>query len=177
VLVHGASGGVGVAAVQIAVAHGLTVIGTAGTERGRDLVLREGAARALDHRSPGYLEELQELTGGRGVDLVLEMLANINLGRDLGVLAQGGRVVVIGSRGTVEVNPRDAMARDAAILGVMLWNASPAEIRSANAAVIAGLAAGVLRPVVRCELPLAEAPRAHVEVMSPGACGKIVLVP
>jgi NADPH2:quinone reductase len=177
VLVHGASGGVGTAAVQLARAAGLRVVGTAGTEEGRRLVVEQGAHEVLDHRAPDYLEQLGRLTGGRGVDVILEMLANVNLDKDLGALALGGRVVVIGSRGTVEINPRQAMTRDAAILGMTLFNASPQELQGIHAALGAGLAAGTLRPVVGRELPLAEAARAHEEVLQPGSYGKIVLIP
>jgi NADPH2:quinone reductase len=177
VLVHGASGGVGTAAVQLARAAGLTVIGTAGTEEGRRLALEQGAHHVLDHGEPDYLERLTELTGGRGVDVILEMLANVNLNKDLGVVAKGGRVVVIGSRGTVEINPRLAMTRDAAILGMTLFNASPQESVGIHAALVAGLEAGTLRPVVGRELPLSEAARAHEDVLKPGAYGKIVLIP
>jgi NADPH2:quinone reductase len=177
VFVHGASGGVGTAAVQLARAAGLRVVGTAGTEEGRRLVAEQGAHEVLDHRAPDYLERLDGLTGGRGVEVILEMLANVNLDKDLGVLAKGGRVVVIGSRGTVEINPRQAMMRDAAILGMTLFNASPHELQSIHAALGAGLEAGTLRPVVGRELPLAEAARAHEEVLKPGAYGKIVLIP
>ena len=120
VLVHGASGGVGVAAVQIARASGLTVIGTAGSEKGRELVAEQGAHHVVDHRAPKYLEQILGLTDGRGVDVILEMLANVNLGKDLGLLAERGRVVVIGSRGTVEIDPRATMGRDASILGMVL---------------------------------------------------------
>ena len=177
VLVHGASGGVGTAAVQLARAAGLHIVGTAGTEEGRRLVFKQGAHEVLDHHAPDYLAQLGGLTGGRGVDVILEMLANVNLDRDLGALALGGRVVVIGSRGTVEINPRQAMTRDAAILGMTLFNASPQELQSIHAALGAGLAAGTLRPVVGRELPLAEAARAHEEVLQPGSYGKIVLIP
>jgi NADPH2:quinone reductase len=177
VLVHGATGGVGVAGVQIARAHGLTVIGTGGTEKGRKMAAAEGAHIVLDHRKPDYLEELMTFTAGRGVDVILELLANVNLGKDLGVLAPGGRVVVIGSRGTVEINPRDAMARDAAILGMVLFNTPPKELAGIHAALVAGLQNGSLRPVVGRELPLAEASRAHEAVMEAGAHGKIVLAP
>jgi NADPH2:quinone reductase len=177
VFVHGASGGVGTAAVQLARAAGLVVIGTAGTDEGLMLVIEQGAHVALDHRAPGYLGQLGELTGGRGVDVILEMLANVNLNKDLEVLTLGGRVVVVGSRGTVEINPRLAMTRDAAILGMTLFNATPRESASAHAALAAGLEARTLRPVVGRELPLAEAARAHEEVLKPGAYGKIVLIP
>jgi NADPH2:quinone reductase len=177
VLVHGASGGVGIAAVQLARAAGLKVIGTGGTEEGRKLAAREGAHHVLDHRAPNYLEELTGLTDGRGVDVILEMLANVNLDRDLGALARFGRVVVIGSRGRVEINPRDGMGREASIHCMSLFNVAPAELDSIHAALVAGLEAGTLRPVVGKELPLAEAARAHREVMEPGAYGKIILVP
>jgi NADPH2:quinone reductase len=178
VLVHGASGGVGVAAIQIARAAGLMVIGTGGTEEGRRLIREQGAHYALDHHAPDYLKQAIVLTGGRGVDVILEMLANINLGKDLDVLAQKGRVVVIGSRGAVEIDPRATMGRDASIHGMSLWNADANELRSIHAALVAGLANKTLRPVVGREMPLAEAAAAHEAVMQPsGAHGKIVLIP
>jgi NADPH2:quinone reductase len=182
VLVHGASGGVGIAGVQLARAAGLTVIGTAGTERGRQLVLEQGAHHVLDHTASEYLEQVLSLTQRRGVDIILEMLANVNLGHDLSVLARGGRVAAIGNRGpgnqgTVSINPRAAMMRDAAILGISLGNASEREAASMHAALIAGLATGALRPVIGQELPLAEAAKAHHAVIEARAYGKIVLIP
>ena len=177
VLVHGASGAVGLASVQMARAFGLNVIGSAGTERGRNLASDQGADHVLDHTRPGYLDEMLRLVDGRGVDVVLEMLANKNLGKDLTVLAPHGRVVVIGSRGTVELNPRDLMGRDGEILAMLLMNASERELRSIHAGIVAGLRTGTLRPVIGQEIPLAEAPRSHTAVMEPGAYGKIVLVP
>lgn len=177
VLVHGASGGVGVASVQMARAAGMTVIGTAGTDRGRRLVAEQGAHQVLDHRASGYLEELLRLTHGRGVDVVLEMLANVNLARDLTILALSGRVVVIGNRGTIEIDPRATMRRDLSILGFTLLNTSREDLASIHAALVAGLDNGTLRPIVGREIPLAEAPRAHQAVMEPGAYGKIVLIP
>jgi NADPH2:quinone reductase len=177
VLVHGASGGVGIAAVQLARAAGMTVIGTGGTEEGRKLVAREGAHHVLDHHADGYLRELTTLTEGRGVDVIIEMLANVNLDRDLGVLARFGRVVVVGNRGRVEIDARQAMGRDASIHGMTAFNISTDERASIHAALIAGLEAGTLRPVVGVELPLAEAARAHEEQLEAGAFGKIVLIP
>jgi NADPH2:quinone reductase len=177
VLVHGASGGVGIAGVQLARAGGMTVIGTAGTDRGRRLVAAQGAHHALDHTAPGYLDELMTLTSGRGVDVVLEMLANVNLQKDLGAIAMGGRIVVIGNRGSVEINPRAAMNKDAAILGMALFHASPAQMAGIHAALVEGLRNGTLRPVIAQEFPLAQAARAHEAVMETGHHGKIVLVP
>lgn len=176
-LVHGATGGVGLAALQLARAAGLTVIGTGGSERGREEARRQGAHHVLDHHEDGYLERVREFTGGHGADLVLEMLANVNLGRDLGVLARFGRVVVVGSRGRVEIDPRDTMSRDADIRGFTLFNTSPADLASIHAALQAGLEAGTLRPVIDTEIPLAEAPRAHRRVMEGESHGKVVLVP
>jgi NADPH2:quinone reductase len=177
VLVHGASGGVGIAAVQLARAAGLTVVGTAGTDRGRELVAVQGAHYVLDHRAPGYLDELMKITRGRGVDVVLEMLANVNLAKDLTILARRGRVVVIGNRGTIEINPRELMRRDGAVLGMTLLNATREDLAGIHAALGAGLENGSLRPVVGRQFPLAEAPAAHRAVMEPGAFGKIVLLP
>jgi NADPH2:quinone reductase len=176
-LVHGASGGVGIAAVQMARAGGLTVIGTAGTEKGRKLVLEQGAHHVVDHRKEGYLEEIMALTKGRGVNVILEMLANVNLAKDLTLLALRGRVVVIGNRGSIEINPRATMQRDLSILGLTLLNATKEELVGIHAALVAGLESGTLNPVVGREMPLADAPLAHRAVMDPGAYGKIVLIP
>jgi NADPH2:quinone reductase len=176
VLVHGASGGVGLAAVQLARSLGLRVIGTAGSQKGLELVRREGAHRAFDHHSAGYRDEILKATGGEGVGIVLEMLANVNLGHDLPLLAPHGRVVVIGSRGEVTINPRDLMRRRASIRAFTLWGLTDAEVTEVNAALVAALESGVLKPVVGKEMSLADAARAHVEVMAAGAYGKIVLI-
>jgi NADPH2:quinone reductase len=177
VLVHGASGGVGTASLQIARAMGLTVFGTAGTDKGLQLIQREGAHQAFNHAKPGYQEEIMKASGGRGVDVILEMLANVNLGGDLKMLALHGRVVVIGSRGDVTITPRDLMSRRASVRAFTLWAAQPAEVSEIHAGLIAGMENGTLRPVVGKQLPLAEAASAHKEVLEPGAAGKIVLVP
>jgi NADPH:quinone reductase len=177
VLVHGASGGVGIAAVQIARAHGLEVIGTAGTSEGLAVARAQGAHHVLNHREADYLQQLRPLTAGRGADVILEMLANVNLDKDLEVLARGGRVVVIGSRGRVEIDPRKTMGVDGAILGMTLFNADRAEFHEIHSGLVAGLENGTLTPVVSREMPLGDAVKSHVAVMEPGATGKIVLVP
>jgi NADPH:quinone reductase len=176
-LVHGASGGVGIGAVQLARARGLTVIGTAGTDRGRRLVLEQGAHHVLDHTAPNYLKELTDLTGGRGPDIILEMLANVNLQNDLGIIAMRGRIVVVGNRGGIEINARLAMNKDAAIIGMALGHATPAQLVGIHAALVEGLRNGTLRPVIGQELPMAQASRGHQAVMEPGHYGKIVLIP
>jgi NADPH:quinone reductase len=175
VLVHGASGGVGIAALQIARAMGLKTLGTAGTPRGLELAKREGAHQVFDHRKPGYQEEILQTTGNRGVDIILEMLANVNLSHDTKLLANNGRVIVIGSRGEVTINPRELMGRRASIRGFTLWGITPEEEADIHAGLFAGFENGTLRPVVGKELPLAEAARAHKEILEPGSAGKIVL--
>lgn len=175
VLVHGASGGVGIAATQLAVAHGMRVIGTAGSADGLRLVEAQGATNVIDHRRETHDDDIMRLTGGRGVDVIIEMAAHLNLGRDLPMLAPKGRVVIVGSRGSIEITPRDTMARDAVILGMALWTATAEELASIHAGLVAGLANGTLRPVVGRELPLAEAAVAHEAIVAGGAHGKIVL--
>jgi NADPH:quinone reductase len=177
VLVHGATGGVGLAVVELARAAGLVVIASGGTERGRQLALEHGADHVLDHSREGHLDEVMNLTAGNGVNVIIEMLANVNLDKDLNVLAKHGRVVVVGSRGRIEIDPRAAMTRDAAILGMTLFNVTPEEQTSIYAALTAGLESGTLKPVIGKEFPLAAAADAHRAVMEPGAHGKIVLLP
>jgi len=178
VLVHGASGGVGIAAIQILRAMGSTVFGTAGTAKGLSLVEREGAHQAFDHSKPDYKDQIMKATGGRGVDVILEMLANVNLGADLKLLAPYGRVIVIGSRGDVTITPRDLMARRASVRAFTLWALTETESADLHAAIYAGLENATLRPVVGSELPLKDAAQSHLDVMKPsGAQGKIVLVP
>ncbi|MDN5873115.1 MAG: NADPH:quinone reductase [Sinobacteraceae bacterium] len=177
VLIHGATGGVGLAAIQLAAAAGLNVIATGGSPAGRQMATAQGATQVLDHHAESHWQAIVDATDGRGVDVIVELLANVNLGRDLQLLARGGRVAVIGSRGPVEINPRDAMAREATILGVMVSGSSSAELVEIHAAIRAGLATGALAPVVAAELPLQQAPQAHERVMQAGAGGKVVLVP
>jgi NADPH:quinone reductase len=175
-LMHGASGGVGTAAVQIARAFGMTILGTAGSERGLQAVKDNGAHFVFDHKEPGYLEAILKATGGRGVDVILETNAHINLDKDLTLLARYGRVVLIGNRGRIEIDPRAAMGREAAVLGMVLFNVATSEFGWMHAGIGAGLASGTLRPVIGRELPLDDAPRAHEAVLEPGALGKIVLL-
>jgi NADPH:quinone reductase len=176
-MIHGASGGVGTAAVQTARALGLRVIGTAGSDKGRKLVREQGAHEVLDHHSADLAEKVLAATDGRGPDIILEMLANKNLAKDLGMIAHRGRIVVIGNRGTIEINPRDAMSKDASVLGMLLLNTTPEETMRIGAALTAGFENKTLHPVVGKELPLDEAPQAHEDVLAPGAYGKIALIP
>ena len=177
VLVHGASGAVGVAAAQIASAAGLRVFGTAGTDRGRQLAREQGADEVFDHTAPGYEKDVLAKTGGRGVDLIIEMLANVNLVKDLDLIAKRGRIAIVGNRGALELNPRAIMGKDATIVGFTNWNALPAELATAHAAIVAGMERSGYKPQIGREMPLVDAPRAHEDVLKPGAYGKIVLIP
>jgi NADPH:quinone reductase len=177
VLVHGATGGVGIAAVELAHARGLTVIGSGGTDTGLAAAREHGADVVVNHRQPAYTDAIMQATGGRGVNLIVEMAAHLNLDRDFGLLAKFGRVVVVGNRGRVEIDARQAMGRDASILGMTLFNVTEPEMAEIHAALIAGLENRTLNPVVGRELPLADAARAHEAVLEPGALGKIVITP
>jgi len=177
VLVHGASGGVGGAAVQLARAAGIRVFGTAGSEAGLEAVRQAGADLTFNHSDLVYRQAILDATTGQGVDCILEMLANVNLGEDLKLLAPHGRVVVIGNRGTVEINPRDAMMREADIRGMMLGGATKAERETIYQSLGRALAEGNINPLIAGEFPLSQAAEAHRQGMAAGARGKLVLIP
>jgi NADPH2:quinone reductase len=177
VLVHGASGGVGTATVQLAHALGLTIIGTASTPGGRELALQLGADHALDHSARDYLTEAHALTGGRGVDLIIEMAAHRNLSQDTAILARNGRIVVVGSRGPVEVSPRALMVNETDVRGTALWNMTPADLHDAYTAIDAFLQHGVIRPIVGEQFALEDATAAHRAIVGTHTPGRIILHP
>lgn len=177
VFIHGASGSVGTSAIQLAKRAGLTVIGSGGTSDGLALIVREGADHAVNHNQAGYLEEVTRLTAGKGPELILEMLANVNLAADLDLVAKYGRIVVIGNRGEITINPRVAMMKEIDIRGIALWNATSEQMKPIMEDILAGVAEGSIRPIVGREMKLADAAAAHVAVLQPGALGKLVLVP
>jgi NADPH:quinone reductase len=177
VFIHGASGSVGTSAIQLAKRAGLKVVGSGGSAQGLELIAKEGADLAVDHSKEGYLDEVKRFTGGSGPQLILEMLANVNLAADMDLAAKYGRIVVIGNRGEITINPRVAMMKELDIRGIALWNATPEQVQPMMKDILAGVAAGALRPVIGKEMPLAEAAAAHVAVLQAGAYGKIVLIP
>lgn len=177
VLIHGATGAVGLAAVQLALQAGLRVIGTGSTQAGRALVQAQGAEIVLDHHSPNYRDHLLAATADRGVNVILEMLANVNLGHDLPLLAFGGRVVIIGSRGTVEINPRDIMAKESTLAAVNLFSTPPERLHHIQTQLSPGFRDGTLSPIVAQAHPLAEAAAVHGKILEPGALGNQVLIP
>lgn len=175
VLVHGASGGVGTTAVQLARGAGLRVFGTAGSEAGLAVVRKAGANEVFDHSDPNHFQAINEATKGRGVDVILEMLANVNLDGDLRLMAKFGRIVVVGNRGRIEINPRDAMLNEVDIRGMLTGHASETERQAIHEGLGQALSEGHLDPLVAGEFPLAQAAAAHEAVMAPGSCGKIIL--
>lgn len=177
VFISGASGSVGSSAIQLAKRAGLRVIGSAGTPKGLELVRAEGADHAVNHTQEGYMDEVRRFTGGKGPELILEMLANVNLASDMDVAAKFGRIIVIGNRGEITINPRVAMAKDLDIRGLVLWNATAAQVKSMMLDILAGVAEGSLRPVVGREMRLSEAAAAHIAVLEHGVSGKLVLTP
>ncbi|MFJ8234303.1 NADPH:quinone reductase [Ureibacillus sp. NPDC094379] len=175
VLIHGASGGVGTLAVQLAKYAGARVIGTVGTEEGYELVRKAGADEIFYHNEEHYIEKIQSLSNGAGVDLVLEMLANVNLEKDLQLVNKYGRVVVVGNRGSLDFNPRLTMAKEADVMGMAVWNAPIDQYNESLIAVEAALSNGGLHPFVGKVLPLEEAAEAQKVILEGNAKGKLVL--
>lgn len=171
VLVHGASGGVGTACVQLCVAKNLHVVGTAGSDDGIALVrAQHPSVECVDHRVADHL------SGFGGFDVIVEMLANVNLAQDCAALAKGGTVAVVGSRGVAEgLNPRDLMSRDAAVVGVALANCSDKDRKAITEDLHPLLESGTLKPVVRAVYSLEQLGRAHDDVVQPGAQGNVVV--
>lgn len=173
VLVHGGSGSVGQAAIQFAVAQGYEVLATAGTDRGCSLIEGLGA-KAFNHNDPHYFTALQN---AGAVDLIIEMLANKNLPADLELLAPHGRVVIVGSRGPVEIDPRATMAKETDVRGFALASASTEDLVLTHGAIFTALETEQYKPHIAITMDLAEASKSHQLVMEDGNCGKIILIP
>ena len=177
VLIHGASGGVGVAAIQWAKNAKLTVIGSASSAEGKKLVADQGADHVVDHTDDAHLAEVKAITDGKGVDVVIEMLANVNLQKDFDALAMFGRISVVGNRGSLDFNPRVIMGKDATVYGMSLFNAPAEALEEIHTAIFDGLQGGFLKPVIGETIPLSDVARAHHQVIESKAFGKIVLTP
>ena len=177
VFIHGASGSVGTSAIQLAKRAGLNVIGSAGSQDGLQLVHDEGSDLAVDHSQPDYLDAIRDQCGGKGPDLILEMLANVNLADDMEIASRNARIVVIGNRGEIKINPRMAMMKELDIRGIMLWNASEGQLGEIMTDLLSAAEDGAIKPKVGREFPLNEATKAHELVLESGNAGKIVLIP
>lgn len=177
VLVHGASGGVGLATCQIARAYGLKVLGTAGTEEGQKIVLQNGAHEVFNHREVNYIDKIKKSVGESGINVIIEMLANVNLSKDLDLLSYGGRVIIVGSRGPIEITPRDTMAKESSIIGVSLFSSTKEEFQQYAAAIQKGIETEWLRPVIGPQYPLEQVAKAHEDIIyGSGATGKMILL-
>ena len=177
VLIHGASGGVGIAATQWAKNAGCRVVGTASSDEGKQLVKEQGADAVFDHTDGDHFGDVHDFADDKGVDVIIEMLANINLERDFEALAMYGRIVIVGNRGSLQFTPRQAMTKDATLYGMSLFNSDQNDRKEIHSAIYDGLAAGFISPVVRRSISLADAPHAHNEIIDSKALGKIVLTP
>jgi NADPH2:quinone reductase len=178
VLVQGAAGGVGSASVQLAKAFGARVIGTVGSESEAGLVRGLGADETIDYKREDVVARALELTDGKGVDLVHELVISVNLPADVQLVATGGRIVCTGQGPSPEASVPigEALAKDATLLFMSLSNAKRAGVAKIAAEVARMAAEGKVRPVIGQTLPLAEARRAH-ELLAVEHVGKIVLVP
>ena len=178
VLVQGASGGVGSASVQLAKALGARVFGTASGSGAAELVLSLGAEAVIDFRTEDVAARVLELTDGKGVDLVHELVLSLNLPTDVKLVAKGGRIVGTGQGpGPDAVAPiGEALGKDVSVLFMNLSNAGRAGVAAIASEIAAMAAAGKVRPVIGTRLPLAEARKAH-ELLAADHLGKIVLLP
>ncbi|MED4226566.1 NADPH:quinone reductase [Neobacillus cucumis] len=175
VLIHGASGGVGLQVVQMAKSHGARVIGTASKNEGKKLVQQAGADFVIDHVTEATIEDVLALTEGKGPDVIIEFLANKNLETDLKLIASYGKIVIIGNRGSIEINPRLAMQKECDILATALWNAPKDEYDQSIHGVIGMLTSGALQPIIGTILPLQHATEGFEQIAKGIGNGKLVL--
>lgn len=181
ILVHGGTSGIGTMAIQLGRLFGVTVIVTCGDAEKCARALEIGAAHAIDYKATDFVEEIKRITGGRGVDMVLDMVAGDYVPRNLKCLAEDGRHVTIAVQGgaKAELNMAVVMARRYTLTGSTLRPRSPA-FKTLLAQEIAGNAwpfveSGQLRPVMDRIFPLAEAAAAHARMEAGEHVGKIVL--
>jgi NADPH:quinone reductase len=182
ILIHGGSSGIGTTAIQLAHAFGARVFATAGSPEKCAACERLGAERCINYRETDFAAAVQELTGGRGVDVVLDMVGGEYFARNLASLAIEGRLVEIATMqgAKSELNIVTVMQRRLTITGSTLRPRSPAE-KGAIAAALAAqvwplLESGAVKPIVHATFALRDAAAAH-RVMEQGAhIGKLVLV-
>jgi acyl transferase domain-containing protein len=180
VLVHAAAGGVGLAAMRLALRAGVEVFATAGSEEKRAFVRREGATLVLDSRSAGFAEPILEATGGDGVDLVINALSGDSIAAGMGVLRTGGAFVEIGKNNIW--TPEEAAARAPHVryfiadLGEQILD-DPTVVRNTLAEVLADVAKGALKALPVQAFPLTDAREAFRFMANARHTGKVVLVP
>jgi len=173
--IHGVSGGVGLAVAQLAKAHGLTIYGSASTEHGSELAKSVGVEAVYNHKEKNYVEKIMK-DHPSGFNIIIEMLANENLASDLALIAKQGRIVIVGSRGSIEFEPRAVMQKEAAVIGVMQACSSVKEYQEMAEHINGLLTKGLLSPLVGKSYPLNKVGEAHEDVMkNKGASGKLVI--
>lgn len=176
ILIHGASGGVGLACVQIAKATGLTVYGTAGTQEGIELVFKQGATAAFNHNEEEYSKKIMEATKGTGPDIIVEMMANKNIDTDIDIINKKGIILIVGSGGSFRVNKQAVKEKECKVTDISILKAPLADYMKMHEAMAEGMKAGWLQPHVGKVYPLEEAGLAHAELMSSGkSIGKRIL--
>ncbi|PAA67701.1 hypothetical protein BOX15_Mlig024454g1, partial [Macrostomum lignano] len=177
VLIHGASGAVGLLCCQLAANLGMRVLATAGSPEGRQLALDCGANMAFDHHDPDYADAIAvETADTDGVHLTVEMLANVNLATDCRLASPSGRIVIVGNRGSLNFNPRLTMSNEVSVTGVFLRRSTDVELAEYAKLISEMLKAGQLRPTVDRQFHLAEAGAAHDFVINRSASlGRVVL--
>ena len=181
ILVHGGTSGIGSMATMLGRLFGMKVIVTCGGPEKCAAALEIGAAHAIDYKAQDFVEEVARITGGKGVELVLDMVAGAYVARNLKCLAEDGRHVTIAVQGGVnaEINMAQVMSRRLMLTGSTLRPRS-AEFKALLAQEIAAHAwpfveSGQLRPVMDRAFPLAEAAAAHARMEAGSHIGKIVL--
>lgn len=175
VLIHGASGAVGTIAVQIAKSVGAIVIGTSSTEQGRETVLNLGADFAIPHVTEENKDQLLELTNGKGPDVIIEFLADVNLEIDTKIITAYGRIVIVGSRGTIKFTPRNIMSTDASVTGMSFINLRKDEAKEMYHGVKALVAKGLVKPVIGRKFNLNEIREAHKHLMGSSGDGRTII--
>jgi putative PIG3 family NAD(P)H quinone oxidoreductase len=181
VLIHGGAGGVGTAAIQVAKRHGAHVVVTAGSAERLQRCRELGADEGINHRDEDFVQRIEEITGGRGADVILDIIGAAYLERNLRALARDGRLVVIGLQGGVraEIDLNTMLSRRQSLIATTL-RGRPVEqkaeiVRRTIEELLPGFADGSLRPVVDRVLPLERAADAHRAMEAGEPVGKIVL--
>ncbi|XP_046684901.1 LOW QUALITY PROTEIN: quinone oxidoreductase-like [Homalodisca vitripennis] len=177
VLVHGASGAVGMAAVQIAKAVGAVVVGTAGTDEGRQMVKDIGADYVVNHRDSSHLTQAIEMIPNcKGFDAILENKATKNLAMDLKSLAPNGRIAIVGAKESVTIDPRFLIRTEGYITGVKMSDISRTQWKEYTEAITSGMIDGWVKPVIAREYSMEEIQLAHEHLMQKhGHHGKLIL--
>ena len=175
VFIHGASGAVGLQAVQIAKALGAKVIGTASRDSGKQLVKEAGADIVLDHITEQTIDAVLEQTDGKGPNVIIEFLANENLQTDLQMIAKQGVIVVVGNRGEININPRLIMQKECDVRGMVLFNVTAEEHQQLMQEVAKLLEKQQLKPVIGYSYSLEEASIAFDAVINGEHNGKVIV--